>query len=79
MYALAAVHMYAETRMLLQPNHLMLIGILPMSYRSEATPNEELEVRSVRTITHILNRLRIALQIRAVAAATSIEAKEHLP
>ena len=54
--------------MLLQPNHLMLIGILPMGYRSEATPNEELEVRSVRTITHILNRLRTAPRVRAPAA-----------
>jgi len=30
MYALAADDTYAETRMLLQPNHLMLIRILPM-------------------------------------------------
>ena len=71
MYALVAVHMDAETRMLLQPSRLMLIGILPMGYRSEATPNEELEVRSVRTITHIVNRLRTAPRVRAVAAATS--------
>ncbi|PVE21446.1 hypothetical protein DC522_26645 [Microvirga sp. KLBC 81] len=71
MYALAAVHMDAEIRMLLQPNHLMRIRILPMDYRSEATPNEELEVRSVRTVTHIVNRLRTAPQVRAVAAATS--------
>jgi hypothetical protein len=68
MYALVAGHM-AETRMLQQPNHLMLIGILPMGYRSEVTLNEELEARSVHTIT-IVNRLRIALWVRAVAAAT---------
>ena len=71
MYALVAVHMDAETRMLLQPNRLMLTGILPMGYRSEATPNEEPEVRAVRTITNIVNRLRIAPRVRAVAAATS--------
>ena len=70
MYALVAGHMDAETRMLLQPNRLMLTGILPMGYRSEATLNEELEARSVHTIT-IVNRLRIALWVRAVAAATS--------
>ncbi|WP_445503051.1 hypothetical protein [Microvirga sp. G4-2] len=57
--------------MLLQPNHLMLIRILPMGYRREATPTEELEVWSVRTITHIVNRLLTAPRIRAAAAATS--------
>ena len=71
MYALVAGHMDAETRMLLQPSRLMLTGILPMGYRSEATLNEELEARSVRTITHIVNRLRIELWVRAVAAGTS--------
>jgi hypothetical protein len=71
MYPLAAVHMDAETRMLLQPNQLMLTSFLPMGDRSEATPNEELEVRLVRTITHIVKRLRTAPRVRAVAAATS--------
>ena len=56
----------------------MLPGILPMGYRSEATLNEELEARSVRTIT-IVNRLRIALRVRAVQRPQAIEAKEHLP
>lgn len=70
MYALVAGHMDAETRMLLQPNRLMLTGILPMGYRSEARLNEELEARSVRTITHIVNRSRTAPWVRVVAAAT---------
>ena len=61
MYALVAGHMDAETRMLLQPSRLMLTGILPIGYRSEATLNEELEARSVRTT---------APWVRVVAAAT---------
>jgi hypothetical protein len=71
MYALAAIQIYAETRMLLQPSHLMRIGILPMGYRSEAAPNEELKLWSARTITHVVNGLRTASRIRAMATVTS--------
>ena len=77
MYALLVIHTCAETRMLLQPNHLMLIGILPMGYHSKAIPNEVLEVRPVRTITHIVNRLRTAS--RSTRRPQATEPKEHLP